>query len=76
MIKRKNKKHSREEIVLALKMYVDGASLKDIGTAIGLSGVGWESILYSWRKKAGIDKRENVSQKNFVRRVGKNSNIR
>ncbi len=63
MIKRKNKKHSRENIVLALKMYVEGAPLEEIGKAVELSGVGWKSIIYSWRKKAGIPKRENVQHK-------------
>lgn len=63
MIKRKNQKHSKEDIILALKMYVDGAPLEDIGKAVRLSGIGWKSIIYLWRKKAGIAKRENVHHK-------------
>lgn len=59
----KHSKYTKEQIVEALRMYVNLEPMQKIREKLKMDNIGWQSIIYFWRKKAGIEKRETGHHK-------------
>jgi hypothetical protein len=60
------RKYPKEIVIKALKMYTEGKELNEIKEMAGLSGPGWKSLIYMWRKNAGIKRRLNMHNKRWA----------
>lgn len=56
-------KYTKEQVIKALKMYSDGEPMVNIKEKLKMTGAGWHSVIYFWRDKAGIAKRETTKKK-------------